>query len=75
MEMNEQVLKAVVKNAVREAMAKNVSQRVNVFYVKGGINKNKQFDNWDEAEKFVKQNGLKEVRDPENENEFQYESA
>lgn len=52
------------------ATAKNAGRPVSVEYVKGGINKRETFDTYEAAEKWAKQQGLKKVRDPENDGEY-----
>jgi hypothetical protein len=43
---------------------------MNIEYVKNGINKIKVCETFEEIEKFVKENDLVEVSNPENENEY-----
>lgn len=46
------------------------SRPVDVEYVKDGRNKRESFDSAEAAEKWAKQQGLKKVRDPENDGEY-----
>lgn len=43
---------------------------INIEYVKNGINKIETCETFEEIEKFVEENNLAEVKEPENEGEY-----
>ena len=45
-------------------------KQMRIEYVKDGINKVEICDNYEEIEKFVKENNLTESKEPENEGEY-----
>ena len=62
------MIKNMARETVRQMTAKNAVYFVE--YVKGGINKLKDFYTYDEAEAWAESAGLKRSKDPEEENEY-----
>ena len=66
-------LDAAYKKEYNEYMQKQAAAKNAVYfveYVKGGINKQKDFYTYDEAEAWAESAGLKRSKDPEEENEY-----
>lgn len=62
------MIKNMAREMVRKATVKNAAYFVE--YVKSGTNKQKDFNSFEDAERWAKASGLKRSRDPKDENEY-----